>query len=49
MNRRYRELKKEILDYTQRLEEATTISDSLIYKGKLESLEREKKEIESKY
>jgi len=49
MNRRLREIRKEIEDYTHRLEEADTISDSLIYQGKLESLKREEKEILERY
>lgn len=49
MNRRLREVRKEIEKYTRRLKEADTISDSLIYQGKLESLEREEKEILERY
>ena len=49
MNRRYHELEKEHSHYTKRLDEADTISDSLIYQGKLEAIEKEMAEIKEKY
>ena len=49
MNRRHREVKKEIQKYQKRLDESETISECLIYQGKLEALEREKNEIEKRY
>ena len=48
-NRRLEEVKKEILDYEKLLDESQTISECLIYQGKLESLYREEKEIKSRY
>ena len=48
-NRRLREVKKEIEKYHKRLDESTTISDCLIYQGKIDSLEREKADIEKRY
>ena len=48
-NRRLREVKKEIQKYQKRLDESTTISDCMIYQGKIDSLEREKNEIIKRY
>lgn len=48
-NRRLREIQKEKLVYADRLEKADTISDSLIYQGKLDCLEKEEKDILSRY
>ena len=48
-NRRLREIQTELKFYHQRLNEAETISDSLIYQGKIESLEREEKDIVKRY
>ena len=48
-NRRLREVQTELKFYHKRLEEADTISDSLIYQGKIESLEREEKDILKRY
>lgn len=48
-NRRLREIQKELVFYHQRLNEATTISESLIYQGKIELLEKEKREILARY
>lgn len=44
-NRRLREIQSELRAYRQLLDEADTMSDCLIYKGKIESLEREEKQI----
>ncbi len=44
-NRRLRELQVEIKEYKKLLDEADSISDCLIYKGKLECLEKEQKDI----
>ena len=48
-NRRLREVNKQIKAFKVLVETSTSISESLIYQGKLESLEREKNEIEKKY
>jgi hypothetical protein len=48
-NRRLREIQRDLIFYHKRLEEADTISDSLIYQGKSESLEREEKDILQRY
>jgi hypothetical protein len=48
-NRRLREIKKEKHAYTTLIETSKSISDSLIYQGKLEALEREEKEILARY
>lgn len=48
-NRRLREIRLEKQVYKDRLEKSETISDSLLYQGKLESLEREEKEILARY
>ncbi len=48
-NRRLREIQKEKMVYNDQLEKADNISDCLIYQGKLESLEREEKEILARY
>jgi hypothetical protein len=48
-NRRLREIQTELKFYHKRLDEADTISDSLIYQGKIESLEREEKDILQRY
>ena len=45
LNRRLREIQNELKAYRKLLDEADTMSDCLIYKGKIESLEREEKEI----
>lgn len=44
-NRRLREVQYELRGYRRLLAEADTREDSLIYKGKIESLEREEKQI----
>ena len=49
MNRRLRELESEIKDYQHLLNESTTISECLIYQGKIESLKREEKRILERY
>ena len=49
MNRRLREVQDDIRKYQKRLDESQTISDCLMYQGKLESLYREEKEIKSRY
>lgn len=48
-NRRLREIQKQIKAYTTLIECSESIEDSLIYQGKLESLEREEKEILKRY
>ena len=48
-NRRLREIQREKKVYADRLEKSETISDSLLYQGKLESLEREEKDILARY
>ena len=48
-NRRLQEVKKDILKYQKRLKESETISESLIYQGKIESLEKEKQKILARY
>ena len=48
-NRRLREVQSELIFYRKRLDEAETISDSLIYQGKIEILENEEKEILARY
>lgn len=48
-NRRLREVNKEIKAFKVLIETSTSISESLMYQGKLESLEREKDEIEKRY
>ena len=44
-NRRLREIQTEKEFFKQRLEEAKTISDSLTYKGKIDILTKEEKQI----
>lgn len=48
-NRRLREIQRDLVFYNKRLKEAETISDSLIYQGKIEILEKEEKEILKRY
>ena len=48
-NRRLREIQKEKENYKDLLDNASKISDALIYQGKLESLEREEKKILARY
>lgn len=48
-NRRLREIQKQIKAYNTLIECSESIEDSLIYQGKLESLEREEKEILKRY
>ena len=48
-NRRLREIRLEKQVYKDQLEKSETISDSLLYQGKLESLEREEKDILARY
>ena len=47
-NRRLREIQRQIKAYKTLLE-FSDISESLIYQGKIESLEREEKEILARY
>lgn len=49
MNRRLVEVRKEIQKYNKLLDESESIYDCLVYQGKIESLEREEKEIENRY
>ena len=44
-NRRLREIQVELKAYNELLEESVKEADKQIYKGKIESLEREQKEI----
>ena len=48
-NRRLREIQREKLFYQDRLEKTNDDKDSLIYKGKLECLEKEEKDILKRY
>ena len=48
-NRRLQEVQRELIFYHKRLKEAETISDSLIYQGKIEILEKEEKDILKRY
>ena len=48
-NRRLKEIQREKIAYKDMLEKSETISDSLIYQGKIESLEREEKDILARY
>ena len=48
-NRRLREIQREKAAYADRLEQADTINDCLIYQGKIDCLEREEKEILKRY
>ena len=49
-NRRLREIQREIKAYTTLLEcEDANINERLIYQGKIESLEREEKDILQRY
>ncbi len=44
-NRRLREVQSELKAYHKLLNETDSIHDSLVYQGKIESLEREEKQI----
>ena len=48
-NRRLREVQQQIQAYNVLIECSESIEDSLIYQGKLESLEREEREILERY
>ena len=48
-NRRLREVQLELKAYHELLENADTISDSLIYQGKIEALEKEEANILARY
>ena len=48
-NRRLREVQSEIRAYHHLLKETDSISESLIYQGKIEALEREEKDILKRY
>ena len=48
-NRRLREMRSEKRVYQDRLEKAETISESLIYQGKLDILNREEIQILKRY
>jgi hypothetical protein len=48
-NRRLREVKRQIKAYNTLIECSESIEESLIYQGKLESLEKEEKEILARY
>ena len=48
-NRRLREIQNEKKAYQHLLDESDTISDCLIYQGKIEALSREEKDILERY
>ena len=48
-NRRLQEVQREIKAYTELLNNSDSISDCLIYQWKLESLEKEEKDILTRY
>ena len=48
-NRRLKEVQREIKAYYTLLSESESISDCLIYQGKIESLEKEEREILARY
>ena len=48
-NRRLFEIRREKIAYQRLLDESDKISDCLIYQGKLESLNREEKQILERY
>ena len=48
-NRRLREIQREKVVYQDRLDKSESISDCLIYQGKLECLENEEKDILKRY
>ena len=48
-NRRLREIQREKVVYQDRLNKSESISDCLIYQGKLESLEKEEQDILARY
>lgn len=48
-NRRLTELQREKAMYQDSLRKADNIADSLIYQGKIDSLEKEEKEILERY
>lgn len=48
-NRRLREIQSEKRVYADQLEKAESIDECLIYQGKIESLEREEKQILERY
>ena len=48
-NRRLREIQRELVFYHKRLDEAETKSESLIYQGKIDILEKEEQDILARY
>lgn len=48
-NRRLREVRKQITAFKTLLECADSISDSLMYQGKIEALQKEEKQILERY
>ena len=48
-NRRLREVQQQISAYSTLIEHSESIEDSLIYQGKLEALQKEEKDILSRY
>lgn len=48
-NRRLHEIRRQKIYYEDLLDQSQTITDCLIYTGKLESLTREEKEILTRY
>ena len=48
-NRRLREIQRDLVFYHKRLDEAETKSESLIYQGKIDILEKEEQDILARY
>lgn len=48
-NRRLREIKQEIIAYSQLRDDSETMSDTLMYQGKINVLEKEEKQILKRY
>ena len=48
-NRRLREIQREKLVWEDRLDKSESISDCLVYQGKIDILEKEEKDILSRY
>ena len=48
-NRRLREIQRDLVFYHKRLEEAETKSESVIYQGKIDILEKEEQDILARY
>lgn len=48
-NRRLREIQRDLVFYHKRLDEAETKSESVIYQGKIDILEKEEQDILARY